>query len=185
MLTITELNPKDKKRAADLLGKFLKEKNLPFSRTWLLEYLTSGHTKEIKEHVFFSIKLDKEIIGIVSIIIYNNGLAEIKDFIIEENFRNKGYGSKSLTMLIDWCKNKNIRKIYSLVPPACKEFFSKHGFGVEGYLRDHYKEQEDLVLVAKFIEREKQLNLKEKLMMLEIEKKTSEQLSKLPIGKAL
>ena len=185
MLTIAELNPKDKKKAADLLGKFLKSRDISLPRTWLLEYLTSGHIKEIKEHVFFSIKLNKEVIGLASIVVYNNNIAEIKDFVVEENFRGKGHGSKCLNMLLDWCKNKNIRKVYSLVLPECKEFFSKHGFGVEGYLREHYKEQEDLVFVAKFIEKEKQLNLKEKLMMLEIEKKTSEQLSKLPIGKAL
>ncbi len=179
MISITELSEKDKSKLAKLLRSYWRERGFDIKQKWALNYLTEGHAEEIRENKFFTIKLNKKVIGNISVIIQKGEVAKIKDFVINEENRRKGHGTEALKFAILYCKSKGIRKIYSLIFPEYMKFYKKFNFIEEGYLKNHFKEGEDLIFVSKFLEKEKQLSLKDEISKINIKELTSKQMQSL------
>ena len=84
----------------------------------------------------FSIKIDKVEIGhgyvyLITNEIHSNSYGLIEDIHIEEEYRNKGYGTILLKSIIDECKRRNCYKIIATSRYRRKnvhKFYKKNGF---------------------------------------------------------
>lgn len=173
MLSISEVQSKERGKISNLLKDYYKERGIIYS------------LKEIKDNfepndVVFAIKIEKKLIGTVSVNIKKD-LIEIKNFFIDREFRRLGYGSQVLNFMLLYSKSKNARKIFSLTPEDYMRLFKKFGFIEECCLRSHFRDGENIVMMSLFLKVEKQLNLPEEIDKINIKKITSEQLSNLKL----
>lgn len=171
--------------AANLIRLYWKDRKLFYTQQWMQGYLEHGIKRVIKEQKTFVLKENERVIGTATIVLWEGKLAEIKDLVIKKEKRNQGYGKKLLEHLIEWCKRNNVNKVIALSPQSARFFLEKNNFKLEGFLKDHFKKGENLILMALFPEKTKetQLNLKEKLDDMHkvqiIEKETSSRLRSL------
>lgn len=180
-MNVSVLEKGDIQKTAEILRDYWDERGMEYSQKWTESYLSKGHSKEIKEDVTLVLKEGGEVVGLVAIIVYEGDLAEIRDWVVRKEYRKRGYGGLLLKAAIEFCMKKNVRKIFALVFPQYEKFFEKIGFLREGYLRSHFKDNEDLVYVGLILQqREMQANLKTQLQdlstMKDIESETSERL---------
>src|SRR3989344_2493687 len=132
-----------------LLVKYWKERGMEYDLKCTEQYLIEGHKNELKDDITFSVKNDGILIGIISVVVFEGDLAELRDFVIKEGMRGQGYGTKTLKLILDWCKDNQIRKVMSLIFPKHEQFLAKLGFAREGYLKDHFINGEDLLIMSK------------------------------------
>lgn len=76
---------------------------------------------------------DEKLIGTIALIDFDNGQAALRKMFVHNNYRGKekGVGQLLLDKLLDWCKQKNITKIYLGTVEqlhAAKKFYVKNGF---------------------------------------------------------
>ena len=127
--------------------------------------------------------------GAVAIVIFKAGVAEIRDLVVKKEYRKKGLGKKLIEYSIEFAKHSNVRKIYCLSLQTYRSFYEKYGFELEGFLKNHYKEGEHLVIMSKYLKEKetKQVDLKKKLddehEVQQIATETSERLQKLRLRK--
>ncbi|MBI1973083.1 GNAT family N-acetyltransferase [Candidatus Woesearchaeota archaeon] len=184
-MEIKKLESEDLPAIATLLRNYWKERGMDYSQEWTLNYLTNGHKTEIKKDQSFVLKEQDKIVGIIAVVIYEGDVAEIRDLVVKKEYRRKGYGKKLLEYIMDFAKRNQVRKIYALIFQPYRFFLEKVGFELEGYLKDHFKEGEHLLLMSQFFreKEEKQVDLKQKLedvkKVQEIEEETSGRLQKL------
>ena len=84
---------------------------------------------ETAEH--FIAYLDKEPIG-CGRIRYNNDFAKLERIAIIKNHRKKGYGTQLTNYLIQYCKEKKIRKIVIHSQRYVLDFYRRFGFKTVG-----------------------------------------------------
>lgn len=142
---------KDYNEPASLLSEYWQERGMSYNKEWANEYLKEGHKKEIKEDLFYTYKEEDKVIGMVSLVIDVSGLAEIRDLVVNPEYRKKGYSKQILQELEMVAIEKGLRKIFALVFPELQKLFSDSGFSEEGFLRNHFAEGEDLIIMSKFI----------------------------------
>lgn len=148
-MKIEQLSNDEVSQVALLLREYWKERNMNYSQKWTESYLKKGHSIEIKKEVFFVLKEETELIGVISIVVWESDLAELRDFVIKKEFRGEGYGKKLLENSIEWCKKNRIRKIISLSFPKYEKFLEEYSFEREGYLKDHFADGEHLLIMGK------------------------------------
>ena len=180
-MNVVALEKGDIQKAAGILRDYWTERGMEYSQKWTESYLLKGHSKEIKDDVTLVLKEGEEIIGVVAVVVYEGDLAEVRDWVVRKEYRKKGYGKLLLKEAIEFCIKRNVRKIAALVFPQYEKLFEKIGFLREGYLRSHFKDNEDLVYMSVILQqREMQANLRTQLqdlsIMKDIESETSERL---------
>ncbi len=170
-----------------LLRGCWKERGMIYTQQWAEQYLRQGHKIELKKEQWFLVKEEGKVIGIISVILWEGNVAEIRDRIIKKEAQQKGYERKIIQYAKEWCKINSARKIYTLVPQIEKLLYEEMGFRLEGFLQDHFKQGEDLLIMSFFPEKKQdiQMNLKEKLedmrKMESIEEETSTRLRMLNV----
>lgn len=170
-----------------LLRTAWKERGMLYTQQWAEQYVKEGHKIELKKEQWFLVKEEGKIIGLIAVILWEGNVAEIRDRIIKKEIQHKGYERKIIHYAIEWCKINGARKIYSLIPQREKISFEEMGFRLEGFLQDHVKQGEDLLVMSFFPEKKKdmQMNLKEKLddmrKMESIEEETAARLRMLNV----
>ncbi|MCX7698781.1 MAG: N-acetyltransferase [Candidatus Goldbacteria bacterium] len=75
---------------------------------------------------FYILEENKKRIGVIGLHIYWDDLGEIRSFIIEKNYRNKGYGTKLLDFAIKEAKKIGLKSVFVLT--KIPDFFVKYGF---------------------------------------------------------
>ena len=143
-----KLKKQDTETVAKIIDKYWKERGFDYSMGYIKEYLKVGHRKEIIEDSFFVLKENDKVLGNISIIIVDDKLAELRDFVVKEEYRGKGYGKEIIKNVLDFCKKNNIRKVIAISFPEYLEFFKKFGFQQEGYLKDHFFDGEDMLFLS-------------------------------------
>ena len=78
--------------------------------------------------------------------------AQINFFVVNQKYREKGYGSYLMSYLIKECEKSNIHKI--LLEVSCtnftaEKFYSRFGFFTVGIRRNYYKDGSDALLKEK------------------------------------
>jgi len=106
---------------------------------------------EIMEDRFFVALESGEVVGSMSVILWVGNRAEMRDFFVKPEFRAKGVGEQIYQRVESFCKDKGVGKLFAFVLPAVVDFFTKHGFEVEGRLKGACKNSEDLVAIGKFL----------------------------------
>jgi len=150
-MIIRILKKKDRNKIASILINYWNNRGMHYPLKWTRKYLISGHKIEIISDKFFVIEEEKQIIGCISLIIYEGNVGEIRDFIIKKGFRKRGFGLRILEEFLSMAKKKGVRKIYALIFPINITLYSKLGFIKEGYLKDHFIKNEDLIIISKLL----------------------------------
>ncbi len=188
-MEIKKIEGDDLQPAATLLRNYWKERGMEYSQEWTLNYLTNGHKNEIKKDQFFVVKENNKVLGTIALVINVSDVAEIRDFVVKKEHRGKGLGKKLLEYVMEYARQNEVRKIYALIFQPYRPFYEKYEFQLEGFLKDHFKENEHLLIMSKMLKKreDKQVDLKQKLeteqKVQEVETETSERLMKLRLRK--
>lgn len=151
-MVLKPLTKNARSQAAKLLADYWSERGMhKYNQKWAEGYLTEGHKKEIKNDEFFIYEENDEIIGTVSLVTDVSNVAEIRDMVVKQSHRRKGYGKKMLQDLIEIAKQRNLRKVYSLIFPQYEKLYTNFGFVKEGTLKSHFAQGEDLSIMSKFL----------------------------------
>ncbi len=138
----------DYQEATKLLGKSWKSRRYKNP----MDYISKGHSIEINEDQFFVFEgLRGEVVGIISVVLYESGVAELRDLVIDDKYRGLGYSTQMLERTIDYCKSNRTRKVYGYVRYQDEGLLKSLGFHVEGVLKNHFVDGEDLLILSKFL----------------------------------
>jgi diamine N-acetyltransferase len=128
----------------------LSNTNTPFSRFLLEQYILSSHqdiyaTRQLRLMIDLDIKAksspQSKTIGSIDIFDFDpaNRRAGV-GILIDKNFRNKGYASAALELLIDYCFNTlNLHQLFCNITPDNKisiSLFKKNRFKIIGLKKD-------------------------------------------------
>ena len=94
-----------------------------------------------KESVMLVMVLDKQIIGYVAVKFRNDiqvqgKIAYMSEFVIEESFRNKGFGTKLLKYIISTLKKRNCKELHlssTFKRKKAHKFYEALGFNKTAY----------------------------------------------------
>ena len=78
--------------------------------------------------------------------------AQINYFVINQNFRKKGFGSYLMTYLIERCEELKIKKLLLEVSKSnftAESFYSRFDFSTVGIRKNYYKDGSDALLKEK------------------------------------
>ena len=78
--------------------------------------------------------------------------AQINFFVVNEKYRNKGFGSYFTSYVIKQCKNLNITKLFlevSHTNVTAERFYSRFDFSTVGVRKNYYKDGSDALLKEK------------------------------------
>lgn len=188
-MEVKKIQGDDLQSAAMLLRNYWKERGMSYAQERVLNYITKGHQTEIKKDQFFVIKENEKVIGTCSLIINCNDVAEIRDFVIKKDQRKKGYGMKAFKYLLEQAKQNSVRKIVAYIFQKNRSFYESQGFALEGFLKDHFKEGEHMLVMSKYLKEKeaRQVDLRKKLEdeqeIQSIAQETSDRLMKLKLRK--
>ena len=82
--------------------------------------------------------------------------AQINFFVVNQKYREKGYGSYLMSYLIKECEESNINKIFLEVSNTnniAEKFYSRFDFVTVGIRRNYYKDGSDALLKEKKLTR--------------------------------
>jgi len=80
--------------------------------------------------------------------------AQINFFVVNQKYRNKGFGSYLMSYLIKQCEKLNIYKLFLEVSHTnitAEKFYSKFDFSTVGIRRNYYKDGSDALLKEKIL----------------------------------
>jgi len=152
MTMLIKISDKDRKEAAGLLADYWETRGMPqYNRAWASRYLAKGHGLEIARDEFFVLREKGELVGIISLITDVSGVAEIRDEVVKQEYRGKGYGKILIAEVVKLAKKRKIRKVFALTFPRYQKLYADIGFKKEGVLKDHFAKGENLVIVSKIL----------------------------------
>ena len=147
VLAIRRLSEKDTAAVADLLVGYWKERA---SKNWARKYVEEGHVTEVAYDEFFVAEEGGELAGVLAVIVYEGGVAELRDFVMLPKHRGKGGGETFLSFMLALLERSGARKVFTLVSPETKHFYTRLGFTQEGLLKDHSRAGEHLAVMSYF-----------------------------------
>lgn len=151
-MNFKKLTSKDRKTVAKLLADYWKERGMPeYNQKWALRYLAEGHKKETVADEFFAYHKGRDLIGVIAFITDVSGVAQIRDLVVKKEYRHMGFGRKILNELIKIARKRKLRKIFVICFPKLKKFYQSAGFEKEGLLKSHFADNENLIIMSKFI----------------------------------
>jgi N-acetylglutamate synthase-like GNAT family acetyltransferase len=151
-MVLSSLGESSREEAAKLLADYWKDRGMSrYDAAWAEEYLLEGHKKEIVSDEFFIYSEGSEHMGVIALITYASGVAEVRDMVLKPEHRGKGLGKKMLEELIGITSKRGIRKLYALVFPQYESLYASAGFRKEGVLVDHFTKGEDLLFMGRIL----------------------------------
>ena len=141
MISIKQINKKDIDLCYELDSKTI---SLWSKEQWGNEFKKDG-TK------IFGLLIKNLVIGICVFHLVLDE-AQINYFVVNQNYRKKGYGTYLMNYLIQQCKKLNINKLtleVSHVNVAAEKFYSSFNFSTVGIRRKYYKDGSDALLKEK------------------------------------
>ena len=143
MISIREINEKDIDLCYELDSNSI---SLWSKKQWANEFKKKG----IK---VFGLILSNLVIGICVFHIVLDE-AQINFFVIDEEYRKKGFGSHLMSYLIKQCKRLNLSKLFlevSNTNETAERFYSRFNFSTVGVRRNYYKDGSNALLKEKKI----------------------------------
>lgn len=96
----------------------------------LKELLLPRSLNSIYEHIrdFFVYEIDGKVVGVGSLHIYDENLAEIKSLAVKEDYHKKGIGKEIVNACLNEARELGIKKVFALT--YVPQFFEKIGFKI-------------------------------------------------------
>tara|TARA_B100000242_G_scaffold13819_1_gene8618 strand:+ start:525 stop:965 length:441 start_codon:yes stop_codon:yes gene_type:complete len=141
MISIKPLNEKDIDLCYELDSNTI---SLWTKKQWSNEFKREG----VK---VFGLLLSNFVIGICAYQVVHDE-AQINYFVVNKEFRKKGYGSFLMNYLIGLCEKLNINKILLEVSQennAAQKFYDRFNFSTVGIRRNYYKNGSNALLKEK------------------------------------
>lgn len=85
-------------------------------------------TFDHSEHVHFIFYLGIEIIGYAHIQLWPENRAALRIIVIDDNFRNQGFGSQFLALCEQWLKKQGISSLHDEARPDAVKFYKNNGY---------------------------------------------------------
>ena len=143
MISIKQINEKDIDLCYELDSNTI---SLWSKKQWANEFKKEG----IK---VFGLLLSNLVIGICVFHVVLDE-AQINFFVVNQKYRNKGFGSYLMSYLIKQCEKLNIYKLFLEVSHTnitAEKFYSKFDFSTVGIRRNYYKDGSDALLKEKIL----------------------------------
>ena len=143
MLSIKQINEKDIDLCYELDSNTI---SLWSKKQWANEFKKEGIN-------VFGVLLSNLVIGICVFHVVLDE-AQINFFVVNEKYREKGFGSYLMNYLINKCKNLNLNKLFLEVSNAnfnAEKFYSRFDFFTVGIRRNYYKDGSDALLKEKIL----------------------------------
>ena len=99
----------------------------------------------------FGLLLENLVIGICVFQVVIDEV-QINYFVLNQNFRNRGFGSYLMSFLIKRCKKLNINKLLLEVSQSnltAEKFYNRFAFSTVGIRKNYYKDGSDALLKEK------------------------------------
>jgi len=141
MISIREINEKDIDLCYELDSNSI---SLWSKKQWANEF----QKKDIKA---FGLLISNLVIGICVFHVVLDE-AQINFFVVDEKYREKGFGSHLMSYLINQCKKLKITKLFLEVSHAnvtAERFYNRFNFSTVGIRRNYYKDGSDALLKEK------------------------------------
>ena len=143
VISIKHLNDKDIDLCYELDSNTI---SLWSKKQWANEFKKEG----IK---VFGLLLSNLVIGICVFHVVLDE-AQINFFVVNQKYRNKGYGSFLMRYLIEQCEKLNINKLFLEVSHTnfiAEKFYNSFKFSTVGIRRNYYKDGSDALLKEKIL----------------------------------
>ena len=141
MISIREINEKDIDLCYELDSNSI---SLWSKKQWANEF----KKKDIKA---FGLLISNLVIGICVFHVVLDE-AQINFFVVDEKYREKGFGSHLMSYLIKQCKKLKITKLFlevSHTNVTAERFYNRFNFSTVGIRRNYYKDGSDALLKEK------------------------------------
>ena len=141
MISIREINEKDIDLCYELDSNSI---SLWSKKQWANEFKKKG----IK---VFGLLISNLVIGICVFHVVLDE-AQINFFVVDEKYREKGFGSHLMSYLIKQCKKLKITKLFLEVSHKnviAERFYNRFNFSTVGIRRNYYKDGSDALLKEK------------------------------------
>ena len=141
MISIKQINEKDIDLCYELDSNSI---SLWSKKQWANEF----KKKDIKA---FGLLISNLVIGICVFHVVLDE-AQINFFVVDEKYREKGFGSHLMSYLINQCKKLKITKLFLEVSHAnvtAERFYNRFNFSTVGIRRNYYKDGSDALLKEK------------------------------------
>ena len=141
MISIKQINEKDIDLCYELDSKTI---SLWSKKQWANEFKKEG-TK------IFGLLLENLVIGICVFQVVIDEV-QINYFVVNQNFRKRGFGSYLMSYLIKRCKKLNINKLLLEVSQSnitAENFYNRFDFSTVGIRKNYYKDGSDALLKEK------------------------------------
>ena len=143
MISVIQINDKDIDLCYELDSNTI---SLWSKKQWFKEF----RKKDIK---VFGLKNANSLIGIcVFQIIIDE--AQINYFVINQKFREKGFGSYLMRFLIKYCEKLNVNKLFLEVSQTnikAEKFYTNFDFFTVGFRRNYYRDGSNALLKEKIL----------------------------------
>jgi len=143
MISIKHLNERDIDLCYELDSNTI---SLWSKKQWANEFKKEG-TK------IFGLLITNLVIGICVFQVVLDE-AQINYFVINQRFRNKGFGSYLMSYLIKKCEKLNLRKLLLEVYQSnvtAERFYSRFDFSTVGIRKNYYKDGSDALIKEKIL----------------------------------
>lgn len=80
------------------------------------------------EHAHFALCLGTEVIGYAHVELWHKSRAALRIIVVEEGYRNKGYGSQLLQWTETWLKSKGCHTLHTESRPEALSFYKHRGY---------------------------------------------------------
>ena len=141
MISIKQINDKDIDLCYELDSNTI---SLWSKKQWANEFKKEG-TK------IFGLLLENLVIGICVFQVVIDEV-QINYFVVNQNFRKRGFGSYLMNYLIKRCKKLNINKLLLEVSQSnitAENFYNRFDFSTVGIRKNYYKDGSDALLKEK------------------------------------
>ena len=141
MISIREINEKDIDLCYELDSNSI---SLWSKKQWANEFKKKG----IK---VFGLLISNLVVGICVFHVVLDE-AQINFFVVDEKYRDKGFGSHLMSYLIKQCKKLKITKLFlevSHTNVTAERFYNRFDFSTVGIRRNYYKDGSDALLKEK------------------------------------
>ena len=147
-MQIRSANKNDAREIANIIKKHFEEDYMGFAS------FDEKYIKEKMKKDEFFVAADNGIRGCLRISFVDVDLAEIRALCVDKEFRKKGIAQMLLDVSIKSMKEKSMRKIIARTKADNSDaikFFENNKFLQEGYFKEHYRKDIDVVQLYRFL----------------------------------